>query len=83
MYNNKDSDLAIVPSRTLPIAACGGDFFPATDCRVPTVQANEQEQLAEAARQIVSKVVELSKRPTPELHGNIISNTEYYVLFFV
>lgn len=37
------------------------DFYPSTDCRVLTVQADEQEHLTEVCRQITGKVVELSK----------------------
>lgn len=43
-----------------------GDFYPSTDCRVLTAQANDQEQLTEVCRQISGKVVELSKGPTSE-----------------
>jgi len=38
-----------------------GEFYPATDCRVLTVQANEQESLTEVMRQVVGKVAELAK----------------------
>jgi len=43
-----------------------GEFYPSTDCRVLTAQANEKEQLTEVCRQISAKVVELAKGSSAE-----------------
>lgn len=40
--------------------------YPSTDCRVLTVSADEQEQLNEVAKQVIGKVVELSKGQNTE-----------------
>jgi len=38
-----------------------GEVYPGTDCRIITAQANTEDQINEAARQIISKVFELVK----------------------
>lgn len=42
------------------------EFYPSTDCRVLTVQANEQKSITEVCRQLVAKVLELSKSGSSE-----------------
>jgi len=43
-----------------------GEFYPSTDCRVFTAQADEAESLTEVMRQIVVKTAELAKGPNSE-----------------
>jgi len=43
-----------------------GEFYPSSDCRVFTVQANEEGSLNEVAAQIIAKVVELAKGASSE-----------------
>jgi len=43
-----------------------GEFYPTTDCRVLTAQADEQESLTEVVNQVVAKVAELAKGSTTE-----------------
>jgi len=43
-----------------------GEFYPTTDCRVFTAQADEQESLTEVVNQVVAKLEELAKGATTE-----------------
>jgi len=43
-----------------------GDFYPSTDCRVLTAQADEAASLEEVVRQIVAKTVACAKGPNSE-----------------
>lgn len=43
-----------------------GECYPSTDCRVLTAQASEPESLNEVGRQIIAKLVELSKGSSSE-----------------
>jgi len=51
-----------------------GEFYPSTDCRVLTVQANEQGSLAEVSNQIVGKVAELANGQSGGNAEGIVGN---------